>query len=392
MFRAIYVKKRFRLNIFPKVNIAKKRNFKITIVFLCALLLIKAYYLQSYSTRLSNTDTLPACTRYTCFNNTRCTLNRKVFVYEQANPILDKEDVGSPYYGYLPRVPDVTDSKYTRNPKDACFFAVYIWAVEYDYSKLPLLPYWNDGLNHIIIDFKASRFSKRGKISAEVIGKSILAKSYMTTDYFRPNFDLAVPILKLSRTQANIERICNSQILFHEKRKHFLTFKGSVYLEGTPGSYRWKLLDITQEEDVTIHIKCFRMHGWHMRTCKNLDKLFRTSDYIDLLNTTFALVPGGRQPATYRLIEALSAGAIPVFVYPDVDWIKPYSHLIDWDKISFTFSPQEIPDILPKLRRLSTYRVTMMQKEVVKVYVTHFGNPTQMASHIFDYAMLQLLT
>ena len=387
----MYVKNSLRRNIILKFNIY------IAITFSCAIFIIRAYYLQSYLIHLSDTDTLPVCTHSdtsclsTCFNKTRCMINRKIFVYEQANPILDKEDVGSPYYGYLPRVPDVTDNTYTRNPEDACFFAVYIWAVEYDYSKLPSLPHWNNGLNHIIIDFKASRFSKRGNVPAKIIGKSILAKSYMTTDYFRPNFDLAVPILKLSRTQANIEHIRDSHILFQEKRKYFLTFKGSVYLEGTPGSYRWKLLDITQEDDVTIHMKCFRMHGRRRRTCKLLDKSYKKSDYIDLLNTTFALVPGGRQPATYRLTEALSAGAIPVFVYPDVDWIKPYSHLIDWDRISFTFSPQEIPDILPKLRRLSTYKITMMQKEVVQVYLTHFGSPKQMSSHIFDYAMLQLL-
>lgn len=33
------------------------------------------------------------------------------------------------------------------------------------------------------------------------------------------------------------------------------------------------------------------------------------------MNTTFALLPAGRSPATYRLAEALSAGALPVFIH-----------------------------------------------------------------------------
>ena len=341
-------------------------------------------------------DILPPCTSVTCFNETRCTNSQKIFVYKQAHPRLDKEDIGSPYYGYLPRVPLSNNSLYTQDPSNACLFAVYIWAEERDYYELPSLPYWNDGQNHIIVDFIARRFSQRGNISAKIIGKAMLAKSYMTTDYFRPNFDLPVPILKLSRTQKNMDYIRYTKMLYNTQRKYFLTFKGSTYKEGTAGSYRWKLLDIEQDNDVVIHLQCFKMHGWHKKTkykdtCNMLDKSYAQSTYNDIFNTTFALVPGGRQPATYRLTEVLSAGALPVFVYPDVDWIKPYSHIINWDEISFSFTPQEIPTILPKLRNLTKDKIETMRNKAMEVYTNHYGDPEQMASHLYEYALAQLL-
>ena len=369
----------------------------LTGIILCVssvLFLVKGMYVLDNQENWN--DTLPHCTSITCFDETRCTNSKKIFVYKQANPRLDREDIGSPYYGYLPRVPLYNNSMYTQDPSNACLFAVYIWAEEYDYCKLPSLPYWNNGQNHIIVDFIARRFSQRGNASARIIGKAMLAKSYMTTNYFRPKFDLPVPILKLSRTKTNMEYIRYNKMLYNSQRKYFLTFKGSTYKEGTAGSYRWKLLDIEQENDIVIHLQCFKMHGWHKKkeykhTCDMLDKSYERSNYNDLFNTTFALVPGGRQPATYRLTEALSAGALPVFVYPDIDWIKPYSHIINWDEISFSFTPQEIPTILPTLRSLTREKIETMRNRALEVYTNHYGNPEHMASHLYEYALEQLL-
>jgi hypothetical protein len=48
--------------------------------------------------------------------------------------------------------------------------------------------------------------------------------------------------------------------------------------------------------------------------CDAWGREYDSYDYSDLLNTTFALVPGGRSPGTFRLTEAMAAAAIPVFV------------------------------------------------------------------------------
>lgn len=56
-------------------------------------------------------------------------------------------------------------------------------------------------------------------------------------------------------------------------------------------------------------------YSWNKAHCESLLEEYNTQDYKDLMNSTFALVPGGRSPATYRLGEVLSAGCIPVFVH-----------------------------------------------------------------------------
>lgn len=55
--------------------------------------------------------------------------------------------------------------------------------------------------------------------------------------------------------------------------------------------------------------------SWNKELCESSRKEYDRASYGDLMNTTFALLPAGRSPATYRLGEALSAGALPVFIH-----------------------------------------------------------------------------
>ena len=60
---------------------------------------------------------------------------------------------------------------------------------------------------------------------------------------------------------------------------------------------------------------------------------YESVEYCDLMtNATFVIVPGGRSPASYRFLEALRSGAIPVLFYEreDKDLAMPYEHVIKW--------------------------------------------------------------
>jgi hypothetical protein len=106
-------------------------------------------------------------------------------------------------------------------------------------------------------------------------------------------------------------------------RKYWLTFQGTV---NYGGAYERRALLIplakqsTASRPVLIAVKCRKRDATaHMPRvqCAELDWAPR-EQYLSTLNTTFALVPGGMQPASFRLDEVCAAGAIPVFVIGDL--------------------------------------------------------------------------
>lgn len=120
-----------------------------------------------------------------------------------------------------------------------------------------------------------------------------------------------------------------------------------------------------ESKGVVIAMNCFEMHGEHLLPenlafCDALNSTAWRHDFTDLMNTTFGLVPAGRSPATYRLAEVMSAGAIPVFVTRD--YIRPFPERVDWPSFSFTFTPEEIgPAMMNALRSVTPEELWHMQ-------------------------------
>lgn len=116
---------------------------------------------------------------------------------------------------------------------------------------------------------------------------------------------------------------------------------------------------------VVVSMHCLESHGEHLLPeyvdyCQQLKDTFQEYDYDILMNTTFGLIPAGRQPATFRLAEVMSAGAIPVFVARDV--VLPFREQIDWPSFSFLFSPETVEsDMMRTLKAFSSTELRQMQ-------------------------------
>ena len=68
------------------------------------------------------------------------------------------------------------------------------------------------------------------------------------------------------------------------------------------------------DNGVAVLMHCFEVHGDHLKPqhaeyCTHLRSTYGDYSYSDVMNTTFALVPAGRSPASFRLGEVSSATA-----------------------------------------------------------------------------------
>ena len=86
------------------------------------------------------------------------------------------------------------------------------------------------------------------------------------------------------------------------------------------------------------------------------------------------LVPPGAQPGSYRLLEIMSAGGIPVFfpfTQDDSEVHKPFEDVIDWSRCSVTIRFDTIGSTIALLRAMPRKRVEAMRAEVLRVYHAH---------------------
>ena len=116
---------------------------------------------------------------------------------------------------------------------------------------------------------------------------------------------------------------------------------------------------------VIMSMHCFELHDEHLlpenvEYCEALKERYDDYDYESLMDTTFALIPAGRSPGTYRLAEAMGAGAIPVIVARDM--VLPFREHFDWPSFSFWFTPDQVEsEMMATLRAVPQSQLEEMQ-------------------------------
>ncbi|GJQ08855.1 hypothetical protein GpartN1_g646.t1 [Galdieria partita] len=232
----------------------------------------------------------------------------------------------------------------TQNASGACYFIAenkgrHIY-------KLQDLPYWNLGINHLVLDFLDGKCEGQHDI-----GFAALLKTHLSSDIFRSNFDKSLPLppRKLFR---------NSE---HSK-KYLITFKGTSYPFQTAGGVRSMLSNFHNGKDIVFVTKPqFSIPSPE----------YNLWSYEELVEQSkFCLVPQGRSPSTFRLLEVMSAGCIPVFLFDryTAKYILPISDEIAWKEISFIAPsyPAKFQTFLDSLRLINDSIVEKMSNLVVK--------------------------
>lgn len=96
-------------------------------------------------------------------------------------------------------------------------------------------------------------------------------------------------------------------------------------------------------------------------------------DYIELMmNSTFCLIPRGRRLGTYRFLEALKFGCIPVILSNHL--LLPFSEVIDWNNAVVWADERKITNIPVILRNISVTKVFEMRQYSLFYYKTYFSS------------------
>ncbi|CAI5509434.1 unnamed protein product [Closterium sp. Naga37s-1] len=282
----------------------------------------------------------PLCSMDACFSYSRCPAD------PSKEPLVYSYWPGQHYFKRFNETRWHTD-----DPAKACFFFVHM--ARGQPNEFTDLEHWGEnGANHVLISFSDSWSgpSPFGVSSAMVMVTNAQA-TLMRTD-----FDTSIPLPQMWKNPPVELR----NLPAGSARKYFLTFRGTRYLGNLKGNFRSapEFKALHNGKDVVVLTRCGGSTNARILAeepslkpeCDEDAKLYTQYDFADVMNTTFTLAPAGRQGSTYRFLEALTVGAIPVVVADN--WRLPFDDIISWHHCLLRFPTDQMHRILPTLRAM----------------------------------------
>ena len=112
-------------------------------------------------------------------------------------------------------------------------------------------------------------------------------------------------------------------------------------------------------------------------------------DYEELLDrSVFAFVPRGDALFSYRLLEVMARGAIPIVLSDG--WVLPFDRLIDWESVALRFHHDAVREIPPLLEAMAPEEVAGLQAGVRLVYSEYLSGLDRIVEAMFAEAELIL--
>jgi len=225
------------------------------------------------------------------------------------------------------------------------------------FDRIAALPFQGETNRHVI--FNLNPYSGYLDKFADRRNFIFPSSSIAAADYrrFRDISFPVNPILDLAAGDARSAR-----------PEYFLTFRGA---DSHP--VRRRLADLHNDRDVIVELLDMRSRAHlgeaHAGATLAHDEIKR---YAELMcNTAFALVPRGDALFSYRLTEALAAGAIPVIVSDG--WVLPFEDVLDYRAFSVVIPEARCGDTLDILRRLPEADIARMRTAAGNAYRAQFA-------------------
>ncbi|EDV20368.1 uncharacterized protein TRIADDRAFT_1026, partial [Trichoplax adhaerens] len=325
------------------------------------------------------------CRMSNCFNYSRC-IGRpfKVYVYDGNNKMSDS---------YARVVRTIQNSPYyTNQPDQACLFVLAVDTLDRDkssedyvnrVSKISSHKLWNRGYNHIIFNLFAGTWPDYAEDLSLSLENAILIKASFSDSTYRLGFDISWPLFgkdyPLHNLQNDGRQPGSLSSIFPIHRKYKAAFKGKRYVLGIGSETRNALHHLHDDLNYIMVTTCKHGNTWreHQDSRCVVDELtYGEYDYQDLLiNSTFCLVPRGRRLGSFRFLEALQFGCIPIVL--SNGWVLPFSEVIDWKKACVQIDERQLFDVPELIESISDEKILAMKQQSIFLWQTYFQSVTR---------------
>uniref|UniRef100_A0A8C1YPY5 Exostosin glycosyltransferase 1a n=1 Tax=Cyprinus carpio TaxID=7962 RepID=A0A8C1YPY5_CYPCA len=321
------------------------------------------------------------CRMDSCFDFSLCRRNGfKVYVYPQQKG----EKISESYQNILSSIEG--SRFYTSDPGQACLFVLNLDTLDRDQlspqyvhnlkTKIQNLNLWNNGRNHLIFNLYSGTWPDYTEDLGFDIGQAMLAKASISTENFRPNFDISIPLFSKDHPRTGGERGYLKYNTIPPFRKYVLVFKGKRYLTGIGSDTRNALYHIHNAEDVVLLTTCKHGKDWQKHKDARCDKdnaEYDRYNYKEMLhNSTFCLVPRGRRLGSFRFLEALQAACVPVML--SNGWELPFSEIIDWHTAAVIGDERLLLQIPSTVRSIHQDRILSLRQQTQFLWEAYFSS------------------
>ncbi|XP_058420813.1 exostosin-1 isoform X1 [Diceros bicornis minor] len=349
------------------------------------------------------------CRMESCFDFTLCKKNGfKVYVYPQQKG----EKIAESYQNILAAIEG--SRFYTSDPSQACLFVLSLDTLDRDQlspqyvhnlkSKVQSLHLWNNGRNHLIFNLYSGTWPDYTEDVGFDIGQAMLAKASISTENFRPNFDVSIPLFSKDHPRTGGERGFLKFNTIPPLRKYMLVFKGKRYLTGIGSDTRNALYHVHNGEDVLLLTTCKHGKDWQKHKDSRCDRdnteyeklihlpgsswfgllciseftlhcsnLLDRYDYREMLhNATFCLVPRGRRLGSFRFLEALQAACVPVML--SNGWELPFSEVINWNQAAVIGDERLLLQIPSTIRSIHQDKILALRQQTQFLWEAYFSS------------------
>ncbi|CAH1772369.1 unnamed protein product [Owenia fusiformis] len=319
------------------------------------------------------------CRMETCFDMSKCKGDFKVYLYPQS-----QEKVSSAYSKILTSLQK--SRYYTTDPAQACVFVLSIDTLDRDHlskdyikniqSKIESLGTWNNGRNHLLFNLYSGTWPDYVEDLGFDIGEAMLAKASIEVVNFRSGFDISIPLWHKEHPQSGAGSGNLQTTTIPSLRTYTLVFKGKRYLTGIGSETRNSLFHLHNGNDIILLTSCRHGKDWQDfqdKRCATDNAEYDKYDYKVLLhNSTFCLVPRGRRLGSFRFLEALQAGCVPVLL--SNGWELPFSEIINWNKAVVWGDERLLFQIPSIVRSMSHQDILSLQQQTQLLWDSYFAS------------------